>query len=56
MKKITYAVLGSLLVTTAVLLRTLGDGGSELVALMLIGLVLLVGSVDLPANSQRGKV
>lgn len=32
MKKVTYAVLGSVMVTTAVLLRTLGDGGSELMA------------------------
>ncbi len=54
MKKVAYAVLGSLMVTTAVLVRNLGDGGSELVALLVIGLVVLMGSADLPTNAKGG--
>lgn len=45
MKKAVYAVCGTAMITTAVLVRSLGDGGSELVALLL---------ADLPANQRRG--
>lgn len=52
MKKTSYAVCGSLMITTAVLIRSLGNGGLEVAALLLIGILLLVGSVDLPVTTK----
>lgn len=50
MRRTTYAACGTLMLITAVMLRTLADGGAELVLLALVGLVTLVASAD-----QRGK-
>ncbi len=53
MKKVTYAVLGALMLIVATLSRTLTDAGPELLGLVVIGIVLLIGSADLPQQKGR---
>lgn len=55
MKKSTYAVCGSLMLIVASLTRTFGDAGPELLMLVIVGLVTLIGSADLP-QQQKGRV
>lgn len=52
-KKIAYALLGTVMIIIAVLVRSLADGGAELVGLLMLGLVLLIASADLPANRKE---
>ncbi len=40
------------MIVIATLVRSLGDGGLELLALVVIGLVLLVASADLPQKQR----
>ncbi|MDQ3345865.1 MAG: hypothetical protein M3473_06160 [Chloroflexota bacterium] len=47
-KKIAYALLGTVMIIIAVLVRSLADGGFELAVLLVLGLVLLLASIDLP--------
>ncbi len=54
-KKITYALLGSLMVIIATLTRTFTDAGPELLGLVVIGIVLLIGSADLPQQKGRAQ-
>ncbi len=52
MKKSIYAVCGAAMITIATLTRTFADGGAELLALMIVGLVLMVASADLPQQRK----
>lgn len=51
-KKTAYATLGAAMIVVATLARSFGDGGLELLALLLVGLVLLIASADLPQNRK----
>ncbi len=53
MKKSIYAVCGSAMILAAALARSFSDGGPELFALLIVGLVLLIGSADLPQQKGR---
>ncbi len=53
MKKTAYAVCGAAMIVIAVLARTFADGGAELLTLLLVGLILLVASADLPIRAAR---
>ena len=48
MRRAVYATCGTAMLITAVILRTLADGGIELVLLALLGLLLVAGSADHP--------
>ncbi len=54
-KKIAYATLGTLMIVTAVLARLVWDGGPELVGLLIVGLMTLIASADLPQQSTKGR-
>lgn len=53
-KKVAYATLGGLMLTVAALTRTFAEGGIELMLLVVVGIVLLVASADLPQQHQKG--
>ncbi len=55
MKKTAYALCGTAMITIATLTRSLGDGGLELLALMIVGLVLMVASADLPQQRKGAR-
>ncbi len=55
MKKSVYAVCGSLMILAAALTRTVSDGGPELIALMVLGVMTLIASADLPQQSTKGR-
>jgi len=48
----TYAICGSAMILTAALTRAFTDAGPELLGLVVIGILLLIGSADLPANTK----
>ncbi len=52
MKKTAYAVSGAAMIVIATLTRSLSDGGLELLALMIVGLLLLIASADLPQQRK----
>ena len=52
MKKSVYALCGAVMIVIATLTRSLSDGGLELLALMIVGLILLIASADLPQNRK----
>ena len=53
MKKSIYCMCGTAMIVIATLTRSLSDGGLELLALMIVGLILLVASADLPTRGAR---
>lgn len=53
MKKSVYALCGAVMVIVAVLVRSLAGGGAELMALLAVGVLLLVGSIDFPAHTKE---
>lgn len=53
-KKITYAVLGTVMIFAAVFARLIWEGGPELLILLVVGLMTLIASADLP--QQKGRV
>lgn len=53
-KKIAYAVLGTLMIVTAALSRAAWQGGPELFVLLIVGLMMLIASADLP--QQKGRI
>lgn len=55
MKKSVYAVCGSLMIVAAVCARVTWEGGPQLVGLLMVGVVTLIASADLPV-SQKGRV
>ncbi len=54
MKKTTYAICGTVMILAAVFARVAWEGGPEFVGLLIVGLVTLIGSADLP--QQKGRV
>lgn len=52
MKKTAYTVSGAVMIVVATLARSFGDGGLELLALLIVGLVLLIASADLPQTRK----
>lgn len=54
-KKSIYAILGGLMILAAALIRSLADGGSELVLLLVLGLMLLIASADLPESKRSAR-
>ncbi len=54
-KKVVYAICGTVMILAAALARSFSDGGPELFALLIVGLVTLIRSADLP-QSQKGRV
>jgi hypothetical protein len=52
-KKITYAVCGTVMIVTAVTLRLMAEGDVMLAGVFVIGLVTLLASADRPAQ-RRG--
>lgn len=52
-KKITYATLGAVMILAATLARTFAEAGAELAILLIVGLVLLIASADLPSNTRK---
>lgn len=55
MKKSVYAVVGATLIVIATLTRTFADGGPELFALLILGIVMLIASADLPNQATKGQ-
>ncbi len=55
MKKSIYAILGAALLVTATLTRTFVDAGLELLVLVVVGLVLLIASADIPQNRKAAR-
>ena len=55
-KKIAYATLGTLMIVTAVLARAAWQGGPELIGLLIVGLMTLIASADLPQQSTKGRM
>ena len=52
MKKITYCIAGAVFVLAATLLGRLDGGGLDLALLVVLVLMLLVASADLPAKAR----
>ncbi len=52
-KKIAYCICGSAMIVAAALTRTFAAGGPEVAILLIVGLVTLVGSADLPQQKGR---
>ncbi len=52
MKKTAYCLCGAAMIVTATLTRSLSDGGLELLALMIVGLILLTASAYLPQQRK----
>jgi hypothetical protein len=54
-KKPTYAICGSAMIVAAALARSFSDGGPEVAILLIVGLVTLIGSADLPQQKGRAQ-
>jgi hypothetical protein len=54
-KKVSYVAAGTLLVVVATLVQRFDGGGADVAGMIVLGVVLLIASVDVPTRTTHRK-